>query len=114
MAPPRPGRGPPGTPPSSGGTVLALHLARAILVFLLLARHHVGAAEPAVEVDVGASLAAERPELLHGRPAADRAGRRAGGFRTCGHVMHMGPVRSIASHRPAAAHTALSQPNRIG
>src|SRR5262245_28451663 len=65
-------------------------LARAVLVLLLAARHHIDATEPPVEVDVGAPLGAERPECLHCRLAADRAGTRE---RLLGHAM--------PSHRPA-------------
>src|SRR5262249_15582004 len=43
-------------------------------------RHGVSAAEPAVQVDVGAALGAERPQRVHGGLAADRAGFRRGGL----------------------------------
>src|SRR5690606_18665640 len=35
---------------------------------------HIGAREPAVEIDIGAALRAERKIFLHGRLAADRTG----------------------------------------
>ena len=46
----------------------------AVLVVVLGYRHGIDALEPAVEIDVGAALGAERPELLDARLAADRTG----------------------------------------
>src|SRR5262245_25985417 len=57
---------------------------RAVLVLLVPARHHIDATEPAVEVDVGAAPAAERPELAVRRLAANRAGT---GTRLFGHAI---------------------------
>src|SRR5258708_2474365 len=47
--------------------------ALAIFVFVLFHRHRIDAAEPAIEVDVGAALGAERLEGGIRRLAADRA-----------------------------------------
>src|SRR3954452_12798015 len=49
-------------------------LGSALLLFLFLPGHHIGAGEPAVQIDVGAALAAKRPELVHDRLAADGTG----------------------------------------
>lgn len=48
-------------------------LAALILFFVFRHRHGVDAGEPAVEVDVGATLGAERPERRDHRFAASRA-----------------------------------------
>ena len=53
---------------------------RAVLVLFLLARHGIDAGQPAIEVDVGAALGAERPERCIGRLAADRAAARSAGI----------------------------------
>src|SRR5437879_2783581 len=45
----------------------------AVLVLRLLDRNRIDAAQPAVQIDVGATPAAERPGRLSGRLTADRA-----------------------------------------
>jgi hypothetical protein len=50
----------------------------AVLVVVLGHRHRIDALEPAVEIDVGAALGAERPELLDARLAANRTGNDGG------------------------------------
>ena len=45
---------------------------RSVLVFVVLRRHGIDAAEPAIEIDVGAAPAAERAEFFRPRFAADR------------------------------------------
>ncbi len=58
-------------------------------VFLPLGRRdRVAAGEPAVQIDVGAALRAERPKPRRGRLAADRAFARAGN--RIGHAIHIG------------------------
>src|SRR5262245_56198481 len=64
--------------------------AHPILVFLLLARHRVDAGQPAIEVDVGAALGTERPELIRDRLGADRAARGAARGGLVGHRTDMG------------------------
>ena len=56
----------------------------AVLVVGLGHRHGIDALEPAVEIDIGAALGAERPEAGHARLAADRTGNdgRRGGIGT--------------------------------
>src|SRR5262245_24452412 len=82
-----------------------LALARAVLVLVVLDRHRVDPAEPAVEVDIGAAPRAERAELRRRRLAADRArltARRlaARGLGAFGHAAHMVTGRRPASIRP--------------
>src|SRR5262245_21891836 len=71
-----------------------LHAVLVLLVLLVLDRHRIDPAEPAVEVDIGATPRAERAELRHRRLAADRArltARRlaARGLGALGHAAHM-------------------------
>src|SRR5262245_49755250 len=100
--------------PKATALRLRLALLRAVLVLVVLDRHRVDAAEPAVEVDIGAAPRAERAELRHRRLAADRArlaARRlaARGLGALGHATHMGTPPPPCQHQ-----TALSQPKRIG
>ena len=86
---------------------------RSVLFLVLGGRDRVDAAEPAVEIDIGAALAAERPECLHPRPcrrsgiAWRRGCRRARS--SCGYEHALRPP---CKQRPS--HRALSQPKRIG
>src|SRR5262249_62313417 len=64
-------------------------------------RHGVSAAEPAVQVDVGAALGAERPQRVHGGLAADRAGFRRGGL--VGHERHLGAGWGEGQRNPTAS-----------
>src|SRR6476646_7788284 len=68
-----------------------------ILVLRLVGWHGVDAAEPAVEVDVGAAPRAERLELLHRGLLADRALRDAG--RSFGHMVQI--MRAAPARHPA-------------
>jgi len=80
----------PAAPPRGRGScrVIAfgsrILLRRPVLVLLVPARHHIDAAEPAVEVDVGAAPAAERAELGVRGFSADRAGT---GAKLLGHAI---------------------------
>jgi hypothetical protein len=58
----------------SGPGIAGLQRGHALLVLRLLPRHDIDLAQPAVEIDIGAAPAAERPEFFRGRLAADRAG----------------------------------------
>ena len=87
---------------------------RPILVVFVLDRHRVDTLEPAIEVDVGAAPAAERPEFFHGRLAAGRAGSGAGTLGAFGHAVHMVTGVVGVSIMSPVHHTALSQPKRIG
>jgi hypothetical protein len=58
----------------SGPGIAGLQGGHALLVLRLLPRHDIDLAQPAVEIDIGAAPAAERPEFFRGRLAADRAG----------------------------------------
>src|SRR5262249_7073323 len=80
---------------------------RPVFVFFFLDRNRINSAEPAVEIDVGAAPAAERPGSLHRLLAADRA--RLGMKIALGHAFHM-----VAGPRSARHHTALSQRARLG
>src|ERR1700730_14564315 len=75
----------------SGCLIAGLSGRCSILVFFVLDRHRVDAAEPAVEVDIGAAPAAERPKFFHRRLAANRAG--LDGGIGLGHAVHMGDRR---------------------
>ena len=66
--------------------VLPARAWRAILVRFLGHRHGIDAAEPAMQVDVGTAPAAERPQLLHRAPSADRAG---AGMRRFARLIHL-------------------------
>src|SRR5947209_19565395 len=69
----------PSKPRSRLALLLGLGRRNAFFLCLLLDRgNRVAAGEPAVEIDVGAALRAERPEPLGRRLAADRALSRAG------------------------------------
>jgi hypothetical protein len=59
----------------------------AVLILRLVGGHSIDAAEPAVEVDIGAAPRAERLELLHCGLLADRALRDAG--RSFGHTIQI-------------------------
>jgi hypothetical protein len=67
------------TPPtrSLGSLIARIDIIRAslirLVIVLLRGRDRVTAAQPAVQVDVGAAARAERPKLLDARLAADRA-----------------------------------------
>src|SRR5262249_19858481 len=98
-----------GRQPRAGRLGFLLARARAVLVLFLLDRHRIDAAEPAIEVDVGAAPAAERTELLRRGLAADRAGSRCDDIGALGHAIHV-----VTGWATGKAHTALSQPKRIG
>ena len=65
----------------------------AVVILGLVHRHGIDAGKPAVEVNIGATPAAERPMFLHGWLAADwtRLGAGLGGG--CGHGPDMGTPR---------------------
>src|SRR5262249_13796052 len=99
---------------------------RSILVFVVLHRHRVYAAEPAIEINVSAAPAAERAEFFCGRLAANRADWSAGEL-VLGHGIDMGARASGSKLQHFAArvtpadslegevpHTAVSQPKRMG
>jgi hypothetical protein len=79
--------------PSSAGTaqsgwlVACLCARRSILVFFFLHRNRVHPAEPAVEVDIGATPAAKRAEWFGRRLAAERTW--LGAQLALGHALHM-------------------------
>ena len=63
----------------------------AVLVVVLLHRNRINALKPAMQIDVGAALAAERAKFMHRGLAADRArdrrrDRMLGGFRYVRHI----------------------------
>src|SRR5436190_20134756 len=64
-------------------------LARAVLVGILGHRDGIDPAEPAMQINIGAASAAERPELVRRRLATDGTGRCARRV-AMGHCMHIG------------------------
>jgi hypothetical protein len=58
---------------SSGLRFIAALRRGSVLVIAFVHRNSIGSAEPAVEIDIGAAAAAERPEFFFGRLSADRA-----------------------------------------
>ncbi len=75
--------------PVPSALLLGLGRRNAFFLCLLLGRRdRVAAGEPAVEIDVGAALRAERPKPLGCRLAADRAVSRAGN--RVGHAGNIG------------------------
>src|SRR5262249_33196580 len=85
------------SPASLGTSLLPRGLRRRLVLLDLGRRDRVDAAEPAVEIDVSAALAAERAELCHRRLAADLAAFRACLLVTLGHRPDMRIVGQSAS-----------------
>ena len=86
------------------GPVLAVLAVRsvaayAIFVLFLLAGHHIGTRQPAIEVDVAAALGAERPERIRDRLGAERTARGRAGVSLVRHRVDMGIVGRILKPR---------------
>jgi hypothetical protein len=120
------GRGDTPATRSLGSLVAWIDIIRAslirLVIVLLRCRDRVTAAQPAVQVDVGAAARAERPKLLDARLAANRARLRSLGtpVQWVALVQQQGAIVAISSlfyasacKRPTQA-AALTQPKWIG
>src|SRR5262249_12412164 len=103
--------------PDPGGAsrrlIAALARGGAVLVLLLLDRYGIDAAEPAVEVDVGAAAAAERPESLLHRLAADRARPHSGNLGAIGHGPDMGEGAAARQRLPSHHRVEPAEADRV-